>query len=347
MTTTARDFITLALREAGISGVGQTPLAEDITDCFTLLHRMLAQWQKKRWIVPYLYEVVAPGNNLKSNLIGPGQYYNSLRPDKIQAAYFKQLIPNDFGPSFGPSFGNVNNSPGSNQVSFRLTPIWSYEDYALIALKELNSWPQFFFYDGKYPYGNVYIWPIPSTQYEIHLIVKGAIGFNTMIQTLEILNAGVGYVNGQYNNVPLTTVTGVGTGATADITVFGTAITVANINNTDNPGEFYNIGDLLTIPNTLLGGTGIGLSLSVSNVTDSLDSVFNMPEEYEDAIHYNLVKRIIMHYQYPMTPEILREAKLSLNTIKIANAQIPTLQMPPELRNIRGNNFYIFNADIR
>lgn len=344
--TTARDFITLALKEAGISGVGQTPLSEDINDCFTLLHRMLARWQKKRWIVPYLYEVVNLGNNLKSNAIGPGQYYNALRPDKIQAAYFKQLIPNDFGSSFGTDFGNLN-SGGSNQVSFRLDPIWSYEDYALLALKDLNSWPQYFFYDGKYPYGNVYIWPIPTSIYEIHLIVKGAIGFATMIQSLEILNGGVGYVNGNYLNVQLTAVSGVGTGATADITVSGSAITVANINMSDNPGEFYNIGDLLTIPNTLLGGTGAGLSLSVSNVTDSLDSIFNMPEEYEDAIHYNLVKRIIMHYQYPLQPELVQEAKISLNTIKIANAQIPTLQMPLELRNVRSNNFYIFNADAR
>jgi hypothetical protein len=343
--TTARDFITLALREAGISGVGQTPLAEDINDCFTLLHRMLAQWQKKRWMVPYLYEVVALGNNQKSNPIGPGQYYNSLRPDKIQAAYFKQLVPNDFGASFGPSFGP--GSPGSNQVSFRLDPIWSYEDYALIQLKELGSWPLRFFYDGKYPYGNVYIWPIPSSIYEIHLIVKGAIGFQTMISTLEILNGGVGYVNGVYLNVPLTAVTGVGSGATADVTVSGSAITAIAINNTDNPGEFYNVGDLLTIPNTLLGGTGVGLSLSVSGVSDSLDSVFNMPEEYEDAIHYNLVKRILMHYQYPLPAEVVTEAKLSLNTIKIANAQIPTLQMPAELRNVRSNNFYIFNADAR
>jgi hypothetical protein len=52
---------------------------------------MLNRWQKKRWLVPNLYEVVAPGNNLKSNLIGPGQHYNALRPNNIQAAYFKQL----------------------------------------------------------------------------------------------------------------------------------------------------------------------------------------------------------------------------------------------------------------
>src|SRR5258705_4117323 len=138
--TTARDFITLALREAGVTGIGQTPNAEDINDAFTLLTRMLAQWQKRRWLVPNLIDISALGNSLKSNLIGPGQYYNTLRPDKIQAAYFKQLSGN-----------------AANNVSYPLTPIWSYEDYANISLKDLNTWPSRYFYDAAFPYGNVFI----------------------------------------------------------------------------------------------------------------------------------------------------------------------------------------------
>src|SRR5579859_5366206 len=144
MTSTVRDFITLAMKEAGVLGVGQSLLAEDVNDGLVLMNRMFAQWQKKRWLVPNLYELSALGNNNKSNLIGPGQYYNAARPDKIQAAYFKQL----------------NGAGDSNMVSFPLTPIWSWEDYSLVQLKDLNSWPQFFFYDGAFPYGNVYIWPI-------------------------------------------------------------------------------------------------------------------------------------------------------------------------------------------
>ena len=99
--TTARDFVTLALKEAGVVGVGQTPLPQDINDCFTLLQRMLAQWQKRRWIVPNLIDVYNVGNSARSNLIGPGQYYNSARPDKIQAAYFKQISGGAFDSGFG------------------------------------------------------------------------------------------------------------------------------------------------------------------------------------------------------------------------------------------------------
>lgn len=327
--STARDFITLALKEAGVIGVGQTALAEDINDGFTLLNRMLSQWQKKRWIVPNLYEVVKIGNSAKSNLIGPGQYYNSARPDKIQAAYFVQ----------------ITNDSQSNPVSFPLRQIWSYEDYALLSLKKLNSWPQYFFYDGAFPYGNVYIWPIPTSEYEIHLIVKGPIGFTVQLDDGEIVTAGTGYIDGTYIDVPFTNLTGFGSEGTADITVAGGVITEVVIHT---PGDGYKINDSLGIDNTLMGGVGSGFIWKVTKVTDSLDAEFNMPPEYEEAIHYSLCVRLCSMYQLPVNPVQVQLAKLALNTIKISNAQIPTLRLPSQYLNSRNNgSFYIFNADAR
>lgn len=325
--TTARDFCTMALKEAGVIGIGQTPLAEDINDAFTLLNRMLAQWQKKRWLVPNLYEVVNQGNNAKSNLIGPGQYYNSARPDKIQAAYFVQLT------------GNSQSDP----VSFPLRQIWSYEDYALLALKKLNSWPQFFFYDGAFPYGNVFIWPIPTKEYEVHLIVKGPIGFTVQLENGKIENAGEAYTDGAYIDIPFINITGFGSLGTADVTVAGGMVTDVVIHT---PGDGYKINDKLTLDTTLMGGTGLGFIWNVTGVTDSLDAEFNMPPEYEEAIHYSLCVRLCSMYQLPTNPTQVTLAKLALNTIKIANAQIPTLRVPPQYRNSRYNgSFYIFNAD--
>src|SRR5512135_328839 len=111
--TTCRDICTMALKEAGVLGVGQTALAEDINDTFTLLSRMMGQWQNRRWFVPGLTDVSAIGNSLRSNKIGPGQYYNAIRPDKIQAAYFIQL-----------------NTGSSLTVSYPLKQIFSYENYS-------------------------------------------------------------------------------------------------------------------------------------------------------------------------------------------------------------------------
>lgn len=325
--STARDFILLALKEAGLLGVGQTPLNEDVNDAFVLLNRMLAVWQKKRWIVPYLHEVVGIGNNQKSNLIGPGQYYNSFRPDKIQAAYFVQL---------------TNNS-NAQPVSFPLRQIWSYEDYAQISLKQLNSWPMYFFYDGQFPYGNVFIWPVPSPDYEIHLIAKGPIGFTVQIETVAIVNVGEGYTDGAYVSVPLLNLSGFGADATADITVFGGIVTDIVINDA---GNGYKINDQLYVNPADLGGTGTGFICKVTQVTDDLDAEFNMPEEYEEAIHYNLCVRLRSMYQQPSDPVQVNLAKLALNVIKIANAQIPTLQLPDAYRfNRNFTPFYIFNAD--
>ena len=326
MADTARDFISLALREAGVTGVGQTPLSEDINDCFTLLHRMLAQWQRRRWIVPNLIDISAIGNSARSNLIGPGQHYNTLRPDKIQAAYFKQVIG------------------GSDSVSYPLTPIWSYEDYARIALKELNSWPCYYFYDNAFPYGNVFIWPVPSSSYEVHLILKGPIDFTTELSSGEITAGGAAYVDGAYPNIAFINVSSFGNSGTADFTVAGGIVTAVVINAA---GDGYKIGDILSVDAANLGGAGAGFLWKVTGVTDSLDSELTLPPEYEEAIHYNLVLRIVAHYQLPANPVHGKLAIIALNTIKNINYQPSKLQMPKSLR-FNGNGgagWYIFNAD--
>jgi len=73
-----------------------------------------------------------------------------------------------------------------------------------------------------------------------------------------------------------------------------------------------------------------------------------MPPEYLDAIHYNLTLRIMSMYNYPADPFRSALAKGTLNTIKVANAQIPTMAMPRSLRFNKGSsNPYIFNIDAR
>lgn len=337
---TARDFITLAMKEAGVLGLGQTLNAEDMNDGFTLLNRMLAQWQKRRWLVPNLYDVSAVGNGTKSNLIGPGQHYNAARPDKIQAAYFKQRSGGGFSSGFDSGFSTAN--PSDTSVSYPLIPIWSYEDYSRIALKDLQSWPQYYFYDGAFPYGNVFIWPVPTSAYEIHLICKGPIGFTIELEDGQITNQGFGYVDGNYLAVPFTNISGSGGGGLANVTVAAGVVTAVTISD---PGDGYKIGDNLTTLNTNLGGTGADFVWTVTRVTDDLDAEFNMPPEYEEAIHYNLCVRLTSMYQLPPNPVQGALAAVALNTIKKANAQIPKLRMPPALQFGGNYGFYIFNAD--
>ncbi len=330
---TARDICTLALKEAGVLGLGQTANAEDINDAFTLLGRMLAQWQQKRWVVPSLYDIAAIGNGLKSNTIGPGQFWNAQRPSKVQAAYFIQNIPGSL-------------SSNANAVSFPLTMLYSYEDYAnKVALKNLPSWPVYCFYDNQFPVGNVFIWPIPDSTYTIHLILKSPIGFTTEIESVNVVTNGIGYTPGNYNNVPIINTTGYGSDAIANfaINAFGQFFSIVMVNG----GDGYIINDQLTVHAADVGGTGNGFVMKVIDVTDSLDAVMTMPPEYYEAIHYNLAMRLMSMYNYPADPFRSALAKGALNTIRVANTQISNLSMPSALRNRRQGSSYIFSVDAR
>jgi hypothetical protein len=78
-------------------------------------------------------------------------------------------------------------------------------------------------------------------------------------------SGGTGYVNGTYI-AAITAVTGSGTGASAAITVSGGVCTVTSIQISGGAGNGYVIGDQLTVSNTLLGGTGSGLLMTVLSV---------------------------------------------------------------------------------
>ncbi len=322
MPVTARDIITLAMKEAGVLGVGQTLLSEDINDGLTYLRRMLSLWQRKRWLVPMLYDLSVIGNGLKSNKIGPGQYWNAPRPDKIAAAYI------------------VQRNTGSTPVSIGCRILSAYEDYATIAVKELASLPYLVFYDGAYPYGNVYFWPIPNSQYELHLVLKGPVNWQMQISAGSITNAGAGYTDGVYPGISLTGGTEGQNGATAEITVAGGVVTAVAI---ANGGQGYVINNVLSAAAADIGGTGAGFEYTVTNTTISLDSELNMDEVYEEPIHYNLAKRLCSAYQLPVPDETMKLAKEGLNVLRQMNAQIALLQMPVGL--IRGKAFNIYNAD--
>lgn len=240
MPETARQILTLAFKEAGILGVGQSLLAEDVSDGFIYFSRMLKQWQNKRWLVPALTTINALGDGAQSHSVGSGGYFNyAVRPDKINSAYFVQV------------------NTGPTPVSLPLTDLFSKENYDRIAIKLLNSFPTHFFYDNAWAggLGNLYVWPIPSSSYRIYLTIKSDLMFPT-----------------------------------------------------------------------------------------DIDSVFSLPDEYLEAIHYNLAIRLCSAYQVQAQDETKRLAKSSLNTIRNSNTQVPELIMPAGLQ--AGNKgFNLYNPD--
>lgn len=154
--TTALDIVNAALKKAGIVGVGQTAAAEDANDAFSDMNDMLAQWQRKRWLVWHLVDVPLVSTGAQSYTVGAGGDFNIARPDRLEAAFFRQITQSQ-----------------PNQIDYPLAILQSREDYNRIAIKELGSFSRYIFYDSAYPLGSVYPWPVPAANlYEIHLTLK-------------------------------------------------------------------------------------------------------------------------------------------------------------------------------
>lgn len=158
MISTAGDLVNFALRASGLNGTGQTPSAEDANTGLQLLVSLLAQWQRKRWLVPDLGEVTCVSTGTDPYTIGPSQQFNCPRPDLIDSAFARML------------------TGSSNQIDFPLAIIEAREDYITIPFKSIVSLPAALWYDSAYPIGYVHFYPIPpANQYELHLNVKATL----------------------------------------------------------------------------------------------------------------------------------------------------------------------------
>lgn len=168
---TPQDLVTFSLKAVGVLGVGQSALAEDNNDAFTAMNGMLAQWQRRRWLVWHLTDNYLTSTGAQSYSIGTGGDFNVMRPDRIEAAFFRQF---------------VNSTP--NYVDFPLTILESREDYNRIAIKDLPSFPRFIFYDSAYPLGYLYPWPVPEAGiYDIHISLKETLNqFSSLNQTIAL-----------------------------------------------------------------------------------------------------------------------------------------------------------------
>lgn len=154
--TTAADLIMEALKIAGVTGVSQPGAAEDVSGALAHLNQMIGQWNRKRWLVYHLIDAAVTSTGAQSYSVGAGGDFNVPRPDRLEAAYFRQLIPG---------------SP--NLVDYPLEVLSAREDYSRIRLKSLTSWPQAIFYDAAYPLGRIYPHPVPQAGlFEIHLVLK-------------------------------------------------------------------------------------------------------------------------------------------------------------------------------
>jgi len=87
------------------------------------------------------------------------------------------------------------------------------------------------------------------------------------ILTVNTLVGGTSYTTGSYTAVALTG--GSGTGATANITVAGGAVTAVTI---VNGGSGYDVNETLSATAATIGGTGSGFSIKVATTTGPINA---------------------------------------------------------------------------
>ena len=147
------DLITLALKNAGVVGVGQTAAAEDLNDAAQLLNSMIGIWQRKRYLIYYLPQMNIPCTGAETYTIGPGGDFDmASRPASIKSAYALQT---------------VNNNP--SRISYPLAIISSAEAYDRISLKTLVSFPEWMWYEAAYPLGVIHPYPIITNQFSLYI----------------------------------------------------------------------------------------------------------------------------------------------------------------------------------
>lgn len=132
--------------------------------------------------------------------------------------------------------------------------------------------------------------PTPDANYQVELhyfyypptIVQG------VVKTLGNINGGTSYTAGTYLGVNLTG--GQGSGATADITVFGGSVTNVVIRN---GGSLYVQGDVLSCPNTAIGNTGSGFSVPVATVSNANGTSW-LGDNYSPVLMYGSMREAVV-----------------------------------------------------
>lgn len=119
----------------------------------------------------HLLDIAKVSTGALSYTVGIGGDFNTPRPDRLEAAFFRQIVPSQ-----------------PNQIDYPLALIESRETYNNIALKSLSTFPTNIFYDAAYPLGVIYPWPVPQpTIYEIHLMVKDTLAqFTSLNQVINM-----------------------------------------------------------------------------------------------------------------------------------------------------------------
>lgn len=193
--------------------------------------------------------------NLRKNMTGTlstGNQYLSA-PDDFLSVYSLAVISpgGDYLYLLNKDVNFIREAYPNNSPSSRGMP----KHYAIFGPNSTNTTELSFL-----------VGPSPNLAYsvELHFYYLPESIVQAALSRIDIQNGGAGYANGVYFNVPLTG--GSGNSATANITVVSGVVVSVTLSNR---GCFYAAGNTLSASNSNLGGSGSGLVLTVTNVTNA------------------------------------------------------------------------------
>lgn len=164
MATSARDFITSALRLLTVYAPGENPTADDLNDGLTWLNRMVDRWATQRLTIHTVTRFVHTLQpNVQRYTIGPGGDFDQQRPVWLSRA---GLILQNLSPPI--------------EIPLEVLTV---KDWALTGIKGLESTqPTRLYYDYGFPtsgastgMGQIEFWPVPQIAYDVAIYTPVAL----------------------------------------------------------------------------------------------------------------------------------------------------------------------------
>jgi hypothetical protein len=183
-----------------------------------------------------------------------GATWDASQLEDLKFTLYRAEFDSDVG---SVKFYNPDLGIGNRQiVSLRPNPIVCYSKKILVGLAGTLTSSDI---SNLIPGTSIYQTNYPNFSGKLESLV-GAVGIGS---TLQITNSGFGYTsNFTYTDAPLTALSGRGTGAKVNLTIENGVAVAATVSV---GGTGYAIGDTLTISNTITGGFGKNLIISIPN----------------------------------------------------------------------------------
>lgn len=134
--------------------------------------------------------------------------------------------------------------------------------------------------------------PTPNDSYSVEMhyyyypptIVQGQIN----LLSTSSFNAGGLYTNGLYQNVPL--IGGSGSGAYADILIVAGGVIGVTLKY---GGNFYSVGDVLSVDSASVGNSGSGFSIAVTGISNSTGTSW-LGDNYDPVLFYGAMREAVV-----------------------------------------------------